>query len=241
MADPVVYTGYPDVLGYIDNNGPTAYDQSAPAEQYVGETPQGGTNRYRAYYSFDTAGIPHAAKPSGGSLNVWLDAIAVPGGITILDCRMRMHYDHDRIGAAVTTDDWAMSVGSTWFGGVSPSPQFCTFNIWSSVVEEQINRTGDTDFEIWDKSLWSDASYGPRFTLRAGEWDSQERCYLTVNYRVQGVGGRLRGRNMVIGGMGPLVQLFGAGAFPEHSRVIGVDVDDLLVEARFLPRGLEGA
>ncbi|MCW7072059.1 MAG: hypothetical protein OCU12_07035 [Methanophagales archaeon] len=153
-----ITTQYPDVYGYIDYSGPTPHDESGlknPIYTFKSES----EDVYRAYLSFNTAAIPNTATIIAAELELYLHTYDEPIGINVSQYGVQIWYEHDRIGAAVTTDDWGLTGWSAYhsFGANPVLPVQVGVDVGTACV----NVSGDSDFELRDGCVWSDTADGP--------------------------------------------------------------------------------
>lgn len=150
-----------------------------------------GTNQYskigkdgdnRGYLSYDTSPIPDPAIISQVAfVSFWSSTSSKPVGAEISEYAVKIYSEHDRIGPAITTDDWTLTayeLRKNW-GDTAPWP-----SSWTVYPKpENINKDGDTDYEIRGDSVYEDPPGGPDFreVIRIGEtWHS----HLDVTYTV---------------------------------------------------------
>lgn len=233
---------YSDVYGYIDNVTPAAHDQSGTTGIHlVGEGPM-NSEKYRAFWSFDTSVVPGSAVLSGGRLYTRLVGCSAPVGCVIGHYRIRLGYAHDRIGAAISTDDWGLGgyfEYKTWGAALPSFPDDFYWQMYSVEVRDIINKDGDTDFEASQYSLWTGCADGPTFELqsRVGLLDY---TYLKLTYKMQGALSRFNLRGLCW--FGPMVLralsslMVAEHLLPSGSRILAVEDDDILVTTTFFPR-----
>jgi len=177
-------TTYPDVYGWIGSGGSSAHDESG-AENPCHVTRTTTEDYERAYVSFDTSVIPDSATIEAALLQVYIHDITTPIGINLSSLGAVVYYDHDKIGAAITSDDWAFSA----FAGykyLSGWPTDFPKSAEVIVVTASINVDGDSDYEIRDASVWSDSVPGPSLHYYPRYGSPASKMWLTVTYSVPG-------------------------------------------------------
>lgn len=237
---------YSDVYGYIDNVTPAAYDQSGTTGIHLVGEGSVGSEKYRTFWSFDTSAISGSAVLKGGRLYSRLVGCTSPVGCVIGHYRLRLGHAHDRIGAAISTDDWGLGGWiryKTWGASLPPFPDDFYWQMYSGEVSDIINKDGDTDFEVSQYSLWTGCADGPTFELqsRVGLLDY---THLDLVYNMHGALSRFNLRGLCW--FGPMVLralssfMIAKHLLPSRSRILAIEGDDILVTTSFFPR-TEGA
>lgn len=230
---------HPHVWGYIqDLSGvKTPYDQTGtPNNQWVNN---GTIEDRRAFWSFDTSSILTAATISSIDF-VWrLYSVGEEMTCEVAVYAVKLYYEPDRIGPSIDVSDWGLlyDAGGLLLGiGVAPSPGQKIISLGVG----NINKTGDSDYELRGNNLYSGCADGAHYevdTYSGGIF----RVFLRVEYNIpQGVLTKFGLGN--IGWHGPLSlplltqELVFLRVISPHSRVLGFTKQGLSVTTDFMPR-----
>ena len=218
---------YPDVYGYIKKDYPstyTAYDQSGTEKEQQVQKISAGHHMF-ALYSFDTSSIPTNATVNSVTFRIYITGLYEDIGLDVDSYILRFYYEADRVGAAITTDDWWFTTPGAQkiYGDTPPS---LPYSDDITMPTGTVNKGGDTDIDVRDYSAYSGAPDGPRWGFKARI--SGSRMWLDIDYTVpRGLFNRWNWR---------------LPALPGFSNVIAAVVlpsGELKVLARFYPRPLE--
>lgn len=186
----------------------------------------GKYSAFRAYLSYDTSPLPDAAIISEVAfVGYWSSSSSEPVDADISDYAIKLYSEHDRIGSTLTADDWDLTtyeLRKSW-GATAPWP-----GAWTLYpATANINKDGDTDYEIRGDSAYTVPPGGPEFRMVV-RIDTLWYSHLDVTYTLpSGFFNRWNWR---------------LPALPGFSNVIAAVVlpsGDLKVLARFYPRPLE--
>jgi hypothetical protein len=206
-----------DVYGDI-RNGTTARDMSG-TNSYPHVSKYGG---YRAYLSYDTSPIPDAAViEEVAFVGYWSSSSSEPVGAEISDYAIKLYSEHDRIGGALNWWDWGLTtyeLRKSW-GDTPPWP-----GAWTLYPSEaNINKDGDTDYELRGDSVYIDPPGGPDFLLVV-RIDSNWYSHLDVTYLLPGWFNRWNWKLPALPGFSHIVS------------VVALPSGWLRVKQRFYPR-----
>jgi len=222
-------TFYPSPYGYIGDSGSTAYDNTGTASKCYTLANIVTGSVERAYFSFDTSSIPEVATIVDVSIRAYCDFLSFSVEINLLTIAGMVWWEHDVIGASITTGDWGLAnFGAYKLWGSGQPPPSLPSSADIDLPNASVNVDGDSDYEFRDASNWTDSSEGPRLGYYAKKPIGTVRMWLTVTFSIpKGLFNRWNWR---------------LPAMPGFSNVIAAVVlpsGDLKVLARFYPRPLE--
>jgi len=232
------------VWGWIKKAGAvyTIYDQTGTYYNPNVIQLDSGGDAQRAFFSFDTSGIADGAVIDLIQFAFKFMTISEPVGFDGT-WELSFYYDWNRIGAALSSDDWEFpSIGGTksW-----PSTPSTWVKYTANIAKAAVNKDGDTDIEVRCTGDFTDPPGAILWKLIAHRAGPVHHSYLTVGYLMQGVLGKTPSGNMsFLGGMclATLAKLLMAiGVIPPNSEVDRVEGADIHVVTRFTPRTVMGA
>ena len=229
----------PHVWGFIkkNNGSSTAYDQTGTNFNPNVTQDDGAGFKRRAYFSFDTSGIPDGAVIDLHEFSFKFNSVNEPVGFAGT-WQLSVYYEHDRIGASLDTGDWGFSAlagTKNWSSTPSTWVEYTAALSVSSVTKE-----GDTDLEIRNTGIYADPPGAIFYKIASRRAGPVYHSYLTVGYLLQGVLGKTPSGNISFyGGMclAALTRfLMATGIIPPNSAVDRIDGSDVHIVTRFVPR-----